>query len=54
MQGLVVIGLIVKISNVDVNCVDVTEARNIGQGYQVKVSAKSVHREEALCKVLWL
>ena len=41
MQGLVVVGLIVeKIWNVDVICVKVTEARNIGQGHQIKVPAK--------------
>ena len=39
-QGLVVVGLIVeKIWNVDVNCVEVTRALNIGQGHQVKVPA---------------
>ena len=33
MQGLVVVGLIVeKIWNVNINCVKVTGARNIGQG----------------------
>ena len=53
MQGLVVVGLTVEeISNIDVKCVKVTAARNIGQGHRVKVSAESVHREEALCKVL--
>ena len=55
MQGLVIVGLIVEeLSNVDVECVKVTAARNIGQGHQVNKSAKSVHREEALCKVWWL
>ena len=40
MQGLVVVGLIVeKIWNVNVNCVKVTGARNIGEGHQVNVSA---------------
>ena len=29
-------------------------SQNIGQGHQVKVSAESVHWEEALCKVWWL
>ena len=34
MQCLVVVGLIVeKISHVDVNCVKVTGAQNIGQGH---------------------
>ena len=52
MQGLVVRGLTLEVIwNVDVNCVKVTAAQNIGQGHQVKVSAKSIHREEALCKV---
>ena len=42
MQGLVVVGLIVEeIWNVDVNCVKVTGARNIGQGHQVKIPVKS-------------
>ena len=44
MQGLVVIDLIVQeTSNVDVKCVKVTGARNIGQGHPIKVPAKSVH-----------
>ena len=44
MQGLMVVGLIVEvILNINVKCVKVTAARNIGQGHQVKVSAKSVH-----------
>ena len=52
MQGVVVLGLIVEeISNVDVKCVKVTAAPNIGQGHRVKVSAESVHPEGALCKV---
>ena len=50
MQGLMVVGLIVEmISNVDAKYVKVTGAQNIGQGHQVKVPAKSVHLEEALC-----
>ena len=41
MQVLVVVGLIVEeILNVDVKCVKVTGAQNIGQGHQVKVPAK--------------
>ena len=44
MQGLMVVGLIVEY-------VKVTGAQNIGQGHWVKVPAKSVHLEEALCKV---
>ena len=43
MQGWVVVRLIVeKIWNVDVNYVSHC-SQNIGQGHQVKVSAKSVH-----------
>ena len=43
MQGLVARGLTLEeIWNVDVNYVKVT-SQNIGQGHQVKVSAKSVH-----------
>ena len=46
------VGLIVEeISNVDAKYVKVTGAHNIGQGHWVKVPAKSVHLEEALCKV---
>ena len=52
MQGLMVVGLIVEeISNVEAKCVKVTGAQNVGQGYWVKVPAKSVHLGEALCKV---
>ena len=44
MQGLVARGLTLEeIWNIDVNYVKVTAAQNIGQGHQVKVSAKSVH-----------
>ena len=47
-----VVGLIVEeISNVDAKYVKVTGAQYIGQGHRVKVPAKSVHLEEALCKV---
>ena len=47
-----VVGLIVEeISNVDAKNVKVTGAQNIGKGHWVKVPAKSVHLEEALCKV---
>ena len=54
MQGLVVVGLVVeKLSNVVVKCVKVTAVWNIGQVHQVNISAKSVHREEALCNVWW-
>ena len=52
MQCLVVVSLIVEeISNIDVKCVKVTGARNIGQGHRIQVPAKSVHRGKALCKV---
>ena len=52
MQGLVVVHLIVeKIWNVNINCVKVNGAQNIGQGHRVKVPAKSLHLGEALCKV---
>ena len=50
MQGLVVVGLIEDISNVDVNCVQVNGAQTIGR-HRVKVPTESVHRGEALCKV---
>ena len=47
-----VVGLIVEeILNVDAKYVEVTGAQNIGQGHWVKVPAKYVHLEEALCKV---
>ena len=50
-----VVGLIVEeISNVDTKYVKVTGAQNTGQGHRVKVPAKSVHLEEALCKVWYL
>ena len=51
LQALMVVGLIVKISNVDAKCVKVTGAQNIGQGHPVKVPAESIHLGEALCKV---
>ena len=45
-----VVGLIVEeISNVNAKYVKVTGAQNIGQGHHVKVTAKVVHLEEALC-----
>ena len=47
-----VVGLIVEeIPNVDLKCVKVAGAQNIGQGHQVKVPAESVHLGEALFKV---
>ena len=43
MQGLVVLRLILKkIWNVNVNCVKVTGAQNIGQGHWVNVPSRSV------------
>ena len=55
MQGLVVVGLIFEeIPNINVKCVKVCGVQNICQGHQVKVTAESVHREEALYKVWWL
>ena len=55
MQCLMLVGCIVEeILNVDVKCVKGTGAQNIGQGHRVKISAKSVHIGEALCKVWWL
>ena len=54
-KGLVVVGLIFEETpNVDVKCVKATGAQNIGQGHRVKVSAESVHRGEAICKIWWL
>ena len=51
MHGLVARGLkLEEIWNVDINYVSHC-SQNIGQGHQVMVSAKSVHLEEALCKV---
>ena len=55
MQDLVVVGLIFeKIPYINVKCVKVTGVQNIGQGHQIKVPAKSLHREEALYKVWWM
>ena len=51
MQGLVAVGLIVAIGNVDENCVKVTRALNIGQGHQVKVPAKSGRQRDVSSKV---
>ena len=50
-----VVGLIFEeISNINLKCVKGTGEQNIGQGHQVKVPAKSVHRKGALYKVWWL
>ena len=52
MRGLVVVGLIVeKIWNLNVNCVKVIGARNIDQGHQVNVPAKSGGQGDVLYKV---
>ena len=54
MQVLVVVGLIhvvEEIWNVDVNCVKVTGARNIGYGHRDKVPAKSGGQRDVSCKV---
>ena len=45
MQGLVVVCLIVeKIWNVNVNCVKVSGAQNIGQGHWVNVPARRMEK----------
>ena len=50
MQGLIVVDRTgEKICNV--NCVKVTRARNIGQGHQVNVPAKSGGQGDVSCKV---
>ena len=55
IQGLVVVRLIVvKIWNVNVNCVKVTGAWNIGQVHWVNVPAKSGGQGDVSCKVWWL
>ena len=49
MQGLVVVGPIFEqIPNINIKCVKVTGVHNIGQGHQVKILAKSVHREDLI------
>ena len=51
-QGLVVVRLIVeKIWNVNVNCVKVNGAQNIGQGHWVNIPAKSGGQGDVSCKV---
>ena len=51
MQGLVVVRLIVeKIWNVNVNCVKVNGAQNIGHGHWVNISAKSGGQGDVSCK----
>ena len=52
MQGLVVVYLIFeKIWNINVNCVKVTGAQNIGQGHWVNVPDKSGGLGDVSCKV---
>ena len=52
MQGLVVVHLIVeKIWNVNVNCVKITGAQNIGHGHWVNVPAKSRDKGDVSSKV---
>ena len=52
MQGLVARGLTLEeIWNVDVNCVKVNGAQNIGQGHWVNISAKSGGQGDVSCKV---
>ena len=52
MQVLVVVGLIAEeIWNVEINCVEVTGARNIGQGHRVKIPAKSGGQAYVSCNV---
>ena len=49
MQGLVVVRLIVeKIRNINVNCVKVNGAQNIGQGHWVNISGG---QGDVSCKV---
>ena len=49
---LVVVRLIVeKIWNVNVNCVKVNGAQNIGQGHWVNIPAKSGGQGDVSCKV---
>ena len=51
-QGLVVVGLTVEtIWNVNVNCVKVTRARNVGQGHWVNIPANSGGQGDVPCKV---
>ena len=50
MQSLVVVRLIVE-KYVNVKCVKVTRAQNIGQGHWVNVPAKSGNRGDMSCKV---
>ena len=52
MQGLMVVGFILdEILRVGFKNDNVTSARNIGQGHQINVGAKSEHRGEAIRKV---
>ena len=52
MQGLLVVRLIVEqIWNVNVNCVKVNGAQNIGQGHWGNVPTKSGGQGDVSCKV---
>ena len=52
MQGLVAVPLTVeKILNINVNCVNVNGAQNIGQGHWVNIPAKSGGQGDVSCKV---
>ena len=52
MQGLVVVRLIVeKIWHVNVNCVKVNGAQNIGQGHLDNISAETGGQGDVSCKV---
>ena len=44
----------IKIWNLNVNCIKVTGAWNIGQGHQVNVPDESEGQRDVLYKVLWL
>ena len=55
MQGLVVVCLIVeKIWNVNVNCVKVNGAQNIGQGHWVNISVREMchARYDGCCRIV--
>ena len=52
MQCLIVVRLIVeKIRNINVNCVKVNKAQNIGQGHWVNIPAKSEGQGDVSYKV---
>ena len=52
MQGLVVVRLIIEKSwNVNVNCVKVHGAQNIGQVHWINIPAKPLGQGDVSCKV---